>query len=54
LCFVVLWGSIFNGHPASEVVKYQLLAIVKNPISTVRRASNQVVGGSNPSGRTYL
>ena len=56
-CFVMLrraLGSICNGHPASEVVKNQRLTIDKNPISRVRRASNQVVGGSNPSGRTKI
>ncbi len=46
-CFVVLsraLGSICNGHPASEVVKYQLLAITKFSISTDRLATNHKVG----------
>jgi mRNA-degrading endonuclease HigB of HigAB toxin-antitoxin module len=45
-------GSICNGHPASEVVKYQLVAIAKFPISTERPATNQVVRSSSLSGRT--
>jgi hypothetical protein len=56
-CFVVLsraLGSICNGHPASEVVKNQSVAVIKIPNLTVRQASNQVVGGSNPSGRTKV
>jgi hypothetical protein len=54
-CFVVLscaLGSICNGHPASEVVKYQLLVITKFPISAVPLATNQEAGSSNLSGRT--
>jgi hypothetical protein len=55
LCFVMLSHArlwISNGHPASVVVRNQLLAIERNLISTARRASNQVVGGSSPSGRS--
>jgi hypothetical protein len=37
-----------------ERLRYQLLAIAKNPNLAVLRASNQVVGGSNPSGRTKI
>jgi hypothetical protein len=47
-------GSICNGHPAGKVVENQVVTNGKFPFSLVRRASNQVVGGSNPSGRTKI
>jgi hypothetical protein len=38
-----------NGHPASVIVKNQLVAVAKKPLLTQRPASKQVVGGStNP------
>src|SRR6266404_8594555 len=46
-----LWIS--NGHPTSEVYKYQQLTVGQARISTVRQASNQGVRGSNPIGRTF-
>jgi hypothetical protein len=55
-CSVVLRrapGSICSGHPESEVVNNQSVAIVKNPNLVVPRASNQGVRGSNPFGRIF-
>ena len=45
-CFVMLWGRICNGHPASVVVKNQLLALT--------RISNFSIPSSfEPGGREF-
>jgi hypothetical protein len=47
-------GSICNGHSASDIDKYQQVTFTQTRISTVWQASNQGVGGSNPSGRNKI
>ena len=54
-CFVVLrraLGSICNGHPASEVVKNQVLANYKNAYFMRPLSHNPKVVGSNPTPAT--
>ena len=43
LCFVVLWGRFATDIMRAWLLKIQHLTIEKNPISTARRASNQVL-----------
>ena len=51
-CFVVhcpALGSNCNGHPASEVVRNQVVTIAKTPISTVRRRDHWGCGCNSRS-----
>ena len=50
-CFVVLSGEFATDIPRAWLLKINDLQLSKFPIFLFLRASNQVVGGSNPSGR---
>ncbi len=50
-CFVVLRGAFATDIPRAWLLTINDLQITKFPTSLPLRASNQVVGGSNPSGR---
>jgi hypothetical protein len=52
-CFVVLWGGFATDVPRAWLLKINYLRLSKLPIFPSLRASNQVAGGSNPSGRAF-
>jgi hypothetical protein len=52
-CFVVLLGEFATDMPRAWLLKINDLRNSKFPNFLSLRASNQVVGGSNPSGRAF-
>src|SRR5271167_377888 len=52
-CFVVLLGEFATDIPRAWLLKINYLRLSKFPTFPSLRASNQVVGGSNPSGRAF-
>jgi len=50
-CFVVLSGEFATDIPRAWLLRINYLRLSKSPAFLSLRASNQVVGGSNPSGR---